>query len=226
MIYTKLLREYCLQNKGMVFDISKEYKEHFSMIPYKTYCKILNRLADEHIITKQSHRAYVVSKARAADDSVLKFYTNDEHGLVIGYSFYNSVGITEYIDDKIEVYTNLITNNQKTIGKYKLYRFDIPRFTKYHVSCILALELIEKIPFIKSCNQATALLKVYSYLENYNDSIFEEIIKAHDYHYSTICSLERILKDSFRKETDCVKICLIIQNQSCGSNYDVHKNQT
>ena len=47
MIYTKVLRNYCLQNPGIVFDISNEYKGHFNMIPYHSYIKILHRLAEE-----------------------------------------------------------------------------------------------------------------------------------------------------------------------------------
>ena len=57
MIYTKAVREYCLQNEGIVFDISKEYKNHFSMMPYKTFCKILGRLEEEGILVRESHGA-------------------------------------------------------------------------------------------------------------------------------------------------------------------------
>lgn len=208
MVYTKLLREYCLQNKGIVFDISKEYKEHFSMIPYKTYCKILNRLAEEHILTKESHRAYIVSNTKSKKDDVLKYYTNNGHGIVIGYSMYNSLGVSEHKDEFVEIYTNLLANHQKTIGKYRLYSFDIEIFTEQYKNLIFALELIEKGPYIKDCNESVRLSLIEYYLKDYSDLLFEFIIKAHEYNYSTICSLQRILTDVLRRGCNCITIYL------------------
>ena len=49
MNYTKTIREYC-QNKGMIFDMSYELKKHFSIVPYRTFCKILSRLEEEGIL--------------------------------------------------------------------------------------------------------------------------------------------------------------------------------
>ena len=50
MNYSKTIREYCLKNPGMVFDMSYEREQHFSMVPYKTFCKILSRSEAEGII--------------------------------------------------------------------------------------------------------------------------------------------------------------------------------
>ena len=61
MIYTKVLRNYCLQNPGIVFDISNEYKGHFNMIPYHSYIKILHRLAEEGILIRYSRKAFLVA---------------------------------------------------------------------------------------------------------------------------------------------------------------------
>ena len=50
MNYSRTIREYCLQNSGMMFDMSYEHKKHFGMVPYRTFCKILSRLEDEEIL--------------------------------------------------------------------------------------------------------------------------------------------------------------------------------
>ncbi len=41
---TKTLREFCLQNKGKIFDAQYELETRFLLVPYKTLLKILNRL--------------------------------------------------------------------------------------------------------------------------------------------------------------------------------------
>lgn len=76
MVYTKAIREYCLQNEGIVFDISKEYKDHFSMMPYKTFCKILGRLEEEGVLVRESHGAYLTAKrGHTKKNQVVNYYT-------------------------------------------------------------------------------------------------------------------------------------------------------
>ncbi len=47
MNYTKLVREYCKNNSGAIFDVSKLKDIEFAEVPYKTLLKILNRLEEE-----------------------------------------------------------------------------------------------------------------------------------------------------------------------------------
>ena len=60
MNYTRTLKEYCLQNKGSLFNISEEYENHFKMMPKKKYYKILNRLEEEGYLHKESHGVYFI----------------------------------------------------------------------------------------------------------------------------------------------------------------------
>lgn len=82
----------------------------------------------------------------------------------------------------------------KNIGDdYKLIRFDVT-FGKYTTPLIEALEIIENKASIVDCDLVKAGQVLINLLENYLDLFFEDIIKAHKYKYSTICSLENILK--------------------------------
>lgn len=44
MNYTKTIREFCLQNKADIFDVSYMKDTYFEMAPHKSLLKILNRL--------------------------------------------------------------------------------------------------------------------------------------------------------------------------------------
>lgn len=44
MSYTKFVREYCKNNSGTFFDVSKLKDTEFAEVPYKTLLKILNPL--------------------------------------------------------------------------------------------------------------------------------------------------------------------------------------
>lgn len=51
MNYTKLIREYCKNNSGSIFDVSKLKDAEFAEVPYKTLLKILNRLEAEGLLS-------------------------------------------------------------------------------------------------------------------------------------------------------------------------------
>ena len=206
MVYTKAIREYCLQNEGIVFDISKEYKNHFSMMPYKTFCKILGRLEEEGTLVRESHGAYLTAKrGHTKKNQVADYYTHDGHGLVIGYHFYNMIEITDYKDGKKEILTNLIDSKTKKVGSTTLIRMNLYSFDNEYKSIIYALELIEKKYKIIDCDIEKINRFIQIYLQDYNDLVFEEIIKERKYRYSTVCTLDRLLSD-IKKANCCLRI--------------------
>lgn len=206
MVYTKAIREYCLQNEGIVFDISKEYKDHFSIMPYKTFCKILGRLEEEGVLVREAHGAYLTAKrGHAKKNQVVSYYTHNGHGLVIGYSFYNDIGITNYKDEKKEILTSLIDKKTKKVGKITLIKMNLMSFDKQYKSIIYLLELIEKKYKIIDCDIEKLNRFIQIYIQDYNDLFFGDIIKERKYQYSTICTLDRLLTDMNRMH-DCINI--------------------
>ena len=89
MNYSKTIREYCLQNPGMIFDMSYEHKKHFEMVPYRTFCKILNRIEEEGIIRTYSKGIYIINAENMEEDPVIAFYASKGVGMVVGYYMYN-----------------------------------------------------------------------------------------------------------------------------------------
>lgn len=196
MNYTKTIREYCLQNVGRVFDVSYEYKKHFSMVPYKTFLKILNRLEEDEIIKGYSKGIYIINSSNLSDDPIVSFYANNDTGLVVGYDMYNKYNVTSHKQKPTIIYTNAMETTRKNIGDdYILILFDVMVFCACDKRLIEALEILENGPEIIGLDtywQATALIDL---LQNYNNLSFEEIIKAHKYKYSTICTMTNLLEE-------------------------------
>lgn len=59
MNYTKTIREFCRQNPGKIFDVSYMGTTYFTMVPYKTMLKILNRLEIEGLVLKQLNQEII-----------------------------------------------------------------------------------------------------------------------------------------------------------------------
>lgn len=195
MTYTKQVREYCETHKGTLIDISKVKDEEFADIPYKTLLKILNRLAEENIVHAVSKGVYSIGKLKSGNQqNVLKQYTSDGRGMVVGYMLYHSMGITNYHPLVTEIYTNAMSSAHKNIENYHLTRVDL-EFTDDVIELIVLLELLNDFCNIKACNVLKLDGAILLLLQHYSDELFEKVIKAKDYPFSVITMLEKRLNE-------------------------------
>jgi hypothetical protein len=206
MNYTKTLREFCMQNQGRIFDVQYEQNHRFSLIPYKTLLKILNRLEDEQIVSSIAKGVYIVNSVGDIDiDKAIKeYYVDHFSGMMIGKALYNYFDIGDQDEDIIEIYTNKIISNNKSIGKYHLIRFDTYFYDEV-VRLVTALELIEKISSIKDINYIRYNEEKESGVKSYTDEIFKEIVTHHKYKYSTIATIDEMVH-RFSIENNAIRI--------------------
>lgn len=203
--YTKTLREFCLNNQGNIFDVKYEQDKRFSLIPYKTLLKILNRLEEEKIVENISKGVYLVTGSdNDLDKAITDYYVNYYSGMFVGKSLYNDHDIGDSDDEKIEIYTNKVITNNKTIGKYQLIKFDTKFYDKV-IGLITALELIEKVSSIKDINYIRYNEEREYGVNCYSDEVFKEIVINHHYKYSTVATLD-VLLNEFDIRNNAIKI--------------------
>ena len=193
MNYTKLVREYCKNNSGAIFDVSKLKDTEFAEVQYKTLLKILNRLEEEGLLKPVSKGVYFIGEKPVDEELIFDEYVNDGKGMFAGYQLFNDVGISDYFDCKIEIYTNNIKAKQKSVGRYLLKRVDL-EFDDYIVDLVALLEIIDIGYSMKGCDFMAYKKTVDMLLKSYSDSGFEKIIKAIRYKYSTIKQLSELLE--------------------------------
>ena len=193
MNYTKLIREYCKNNSGTFFDVSKLKDTEFAEVPYKTLLKILNRLGEEGLLKPVSKGVYFIGEKPVDEELFFDEYVDDGKGMFVGYQLFNDVGISNYVDCKIEIYTNNIKAKQKSVGRYLLKRVDL-EFDDDIVDLVALLEIIDVGYSMKGCDFMAYKKTVDMLLKSYSDSSFEKIIKAIRYKYSTIKQLSELLE--------------------------------
>lgn len=208
MNYTKTIRAFCRQYEGKIFDSQQMARDYFSMIPYKTFMKILNRLEAENILSSVSKGVYLIRPEQSddVDTAILKQYASDYRGMVVGYSMYNEYSVSDYKDDTVEVYTSVIPqSSHKNINKYHLTGANI-LFTEKAKNLIRTLELIEHGNSIRDVDYLKYAEVRADGINSYSDTLFDEIIKAVRYQYSTIVSLDLMLKETGRHDEHCIDI--------------------
>ena len=193
MNYTKLIRDYCKNNSGAIFDVSKLKNTEFAEVPYKTLLKILNRLEEESLLSAVSKGVYFIGEKPVDEELIFDEYVNDGKGMFVGYQLFNDVGISDYVDCKIEIYTNNIKAKQKSVGQYLLKRVDL-EFNDDVIDLIALLEIINIGYSMKCCDFMAYKKTVDILLKSYSDSSFEKIVKAIHYKYSTIKQLSEFLE--------------------------------
>ena len=194
MNYTKTLREFCSQNQGHIFDIQYELNHRFSLVPYKTLLKILSRLEIEGIVSSLAKGVYITNSDQELDidQAIKEYYVDHFSGMMIGKELFNYYDIGDLDEDIIEIYTNRIISNNKTIGEYHLIKFDTYFYDEI-VNLVTTLELIEKVSSISDINYIRYNEEKEFGATSYTDEIFKEIISHHKYKYSTIATLDSLL---------------------------------
>ncbi len=204
MNYTKLVREYCKNNSGAIFDVSKLKDTEFAEVPYKTLLKILNRLEEEGLLSAISKGVYFIGEKPVDEKLIFDEYVDDEKGMFVGYQLFNDVGISDYVDCKIEIYTNNIKSKQKSVGQYLLKRVDL-EFNDNIVDLVALLEIIDVGYSMKGCDFMAYKKIVDILLQSYSNSGFEKIIKAIRYKYSTVNQLSELI-DANSIDNNCLDI--------------------
>ena len=204
MSYIDTVRNYCEKHKYEMLEVANVKDKEFADIPYKTLLKILNRLEEVQVIIGVSKGIYFIGKRYVSEEQIISKYTNNGKGMLVGYTLFNNIGLTDYQDEKIELYTNAITAPQHTIGRISLKRVNL-KFNNAMVDLISLLEIIDAGYDIIGCNYV-AYIEIESLLcKSYTDALFEKVVKAIKYKYSTILRLSQLL-EQYRIENVCLAL--------------------
>lgn len=202
--YTKQVREYCEQHNNTLIDISIVRDSVFKDIPYKTLLKIFNRLVNEGIVHTVSKGLYCVGNKMVNNKKIISQYASSGRGMIVGYRLFNSIGLTIFKDDRIEIYTNAIVSKQKTIGDFLLKRVDL-EFTDEIVDLISLLEILDVGFSIHGADVLSYKRTTEMLAQTYCDDNFKKVIKAIRYMYSTVLKLSELLA-RLNIENSCLDI--------------------
>ena len=145
--------------------------------------KILKRL-EEKIVTSVSKGVYSIGKLKSGNQpNILKQYTADGKGMVVGYMLYNSMGISNYHPLITEIYTNAMTSAHKNIENYHLTRVNLT-FTEDVIEMVALLELLKSLYNIIDCNIIKVDCAIKLLLPIYSDSLFQKVISEIKYPFS------------------------------------------
>lgn len=193
---TGLIRNYCLNNIGALFDMGYLYKTLFFEIPESNYRKYIVRLSKDGILKQISKGIFLIGESdKSNEERVVEHYLGNQlnrKGFYIGDSLLYERGIIKDKPKTIEIRSRIITGN-KNIGNIRIIRTD--SFMDNALGTLQICEAIDLIyEYLKHPEdvQNEIIKHCIPLLGSYNDELFKRYI-ALDYPRQTYITLDKIL---------------------------------
>ena len=192
-------------SENELFFASTIYNELFrenvnEMLFYKT----LERMTKNGELIKISKGVYHLPKLSKygivplSTDEIVRKFTDNYCGTIIGYSLYNSLNLTTQIPKTVNVLSSLLEGNTKNIKNVSIRQVSI-YFSREVEKMIQTLEVLQDFYNIEDINYNAFMSFVKEVVKEYNDKVFDEVITMIHYKKSTIAFLQEIL-NYFKKE--------------------------
>lgn len=85
---------------------------------------------------------------------IIRHFTCDGHGMLIGYYLYNKYNLTTQISKHIEILSNRLQQDQATIGNANISKVDIA-YMPERIKIVEALEILQHYQYIEDFDEAS-----------------------------------------------------------------------
>ena len=111
---------------------------------------------------------------------------------MIGYRLYNNYGITTQVSKIIEIYSNILEEEKKTIKNIQIKKINLLINSEIK-KAIEQLEILQHYNEIEDANKNKFISFIDTITENYSNEVFINVLSNMKYKKGTIAFLESIL---------------------------------
>ena len=196
MIYLSLTKYY--KPNELIF-ASKFYKENLHrQVKEVTYYKTLERLCKTEELINIAKGVYHLPKKSKyglvppSDKEIVSAFIENEKGMVVGYSLYNSLNLTTQISKSVKVMSSVLESFSKTIRNVMVHQVHL-EFSQEVQNMIKSLEVLQNFYEIQDLNYEAFMSFTETVAKNYNDKLFKTMELNKLYKKSTIAFLREVL---------------------------------
>ena len=126
------------------------------------------------------------------EQTIIDHYTENGQGMVIGYRLYHQYGLTTQISKNVELLSNVLQENKKTVGNAKVSRLDL-NFDDAICNAIATLEILQNYRNIEDINRQQMAEYMKKFALNYSEEAIMTVLRHRKYKKSTIAFLVAFL---------------------------------
>lgn len=178
---------------------SRLYKEKLSdAVEEAAYYKALERMCSAGELARAAKGVYYLPKKNKygsvppSDREIVDAFTRNGKGTVVGYSLYNSLGLTTQIPKTVEVLSSVLEEFSKTIRNVSVKKSEL--FYDHAAENIIhGLDVFQNFNSIQDIDYKMFIEFAKSFANKYSDEAFEKVIAVEKFKKSTIAFQREVL---------------------------------
>ncbi len=185
--------------ENTLLEASVLYRKLFSSVPELSYYKTLERMTKQRALVHLAKGIYYRPKKSRfglipiSENEIVRHYTSDARGIVVGYKLYNQKGLTTQISKRVEVLSSALSEQKKNINNVYVRNCGL-KFTENTIPVIETLEILQNYNHIEDINKSALVGYMKEFSLTYCDSATVYVLKNWKYKKSTIAFLESFLE--------------------------------
>ena len=194
-----ILKEFQAVPENTLIMTGKLYREKYSEIMSEAaFMQTVSRLCKSGEIERVSKGIYCQPKKTRfgtvlpSNQEIVDLFTKQDNGIIIGYSLYNSLGVTTQVSKRITAYSCLADEQLKQIRDVTVHRCDL-KYTTETKSMIRMMELLHHFREIQDINHSAFLRSTEALSKQYSEKAFDAVQKAIGYPKHTVAFLREVL---------------------------------
>ena len=181
-----------------IFVASELKKSALMTIPEAIFYKTLERLVQHknlvHLTKGLYYRPYIKDGRiiPISEEKIVDYYVADNNGARIGCGVLVEKGIMSDQERRIQLLSNRLVENQKTIGNISVQKAQI-EFDESVIAVIQALEILQNVGDINKIDKKRFVAHMREFAQNYSEETNEYVLSMRKYKKSTIAFLKELL---------------------------------
>jgi predicted transcriptional regulator len=175
--------------------VYKQLPEHFSE---QAFYQTLTRLTQKGMLCHLTKGLYYRPRCSRfgvvplGEQAIVEHYTAGGQGMVVGYRLYYQLGLTTQISQNVDILSNVLQENKKTVSNVKVSRLDL-NFDATICNAIATLEILQNYRNIEDINHRQMAEYMRKFALNYSEDAIRTVLRHRKYKKATIAFLAAFL---------------------------------
>ena len=175
--------------------VYKQLPEHFSE---QAFYQTLTRLTQKGMLCHLTKGLYYRPRCSRfgvvplGEQAIVEHYTAGGQGMVVGYRLYYQLGLTTQISKNVDILSNVLQENKKTVSNVKVSRLDL-NFDATICNAIATLEILQNYRNIEDINHRQMAEYLRKFALNYSEDAIQTVLRHRKYKKATIAFLAAFL---------------------------------
>ena len=175
--------------------VYKQLPEHFSE---QAFYQTLTRLTQKRMLCHLTKGLYYRPRCSRfgvvplGEQAIVEHYTAGGQGMVVGYRLYYQLGLTTQISKNVDILSNVLQENKKTVSNVKVSRLDL-NFDATICNAIATLEILQNYRNIEDINHRQMAEYMRKFALNYSEDAIRTVLGHRKYKKATIAFLAAFL---------------------------------